>query len=448
VIRIFPYIEFSAKCPKDAVTLEIKEISIPGMRCLADGFCPQCGSNYYLDLPVSHALKNQVYLDKTTTEIYDSCNVPWFSEPLQQAYVNPIKEEIIPIVHNFLDSKRIIIINCLDFLYGHCLLKLLNVQRYLDNYPELGCCVIVPSQLVHLVPEGVAEVWEFPVPIKSGWNWYLSLEKWINNRIVTYEECFLSLAYSHPSNKVYDLSKFVKNLPDISSQVSKDKPVILFSYREDRLWGKQIDRQQKNIQQLYDKLHDFVDDFIFVLVGFGRQNQIKYKQGQIIDLRVDRFDRETDLLWLAYMSVADCVVGVHGSNMLLPSGLAKSTVELVPRSRLGNTVQDFLFSSSCEDPRDSLLFYRMLYGNEYLSNVYPTDVADLIVTNLTHAISNFNWFKVGEHKDNRDKDINLPLQEKKYNELADRYFQKQSSINKFLNKIKTKSKLSIRSLFL
>ncbi len=425
MIKIFPHIEFSANCPKDEVTLEIREISIPGMRCLADGLCPQCDSSYYLDLPVSHALKNQVYLNKFTAEIYDSCNVPWFSEPLQQAYVNPIKEEIIPVVHKFFNSKHIVIINCLDFLYGHCLLKLLNVQRYLEDRPDLGCCVIVPSQLVHLVPEGVAEIWEFPVPIKNGWNWYLSLEQWIKNRIITYEECFLSPAYSHPSNKVYDLSKFVKNLPDISSQVSKDKPLILFSYREDRLWGKTLDRQQKNIQQLYEKLHDLVDDFIFVLVGFGRQNQIKDKRGKIVDLRINQFDRETDLLWLAYMSVADCVVGVHGSNMLLPSGLAKSTVELVPRSRLGNTVQDFLFSSSCEDPRDSLLFYRMLYGNEYLSNVSPTDVLDLIVTNLTHAISNSNWFKAGEKVDYQANNRSLSILEKKYTDCADQYFKKQ-----------------------
>jgi hypothetical protein len=116
----------------------------------------------------------------------------------------------------------------------------------------------------------------------------------------------------------------------------------------------------------------------------------------IIDLRIEQFNIEQDRLWLAYMQVSDCAFGVHGSNMLLPSGLAKSTVELVSTSRLGNTVQDFLFPYGHYDNRDALLFYRMVYGNETLANISPATLTPIIVSTIADAPRNSLWFKVEE----------------------------------------------------
>lgn len=36
-------------------------------------------------------------------------------------------------------------------------------------------------------------------------------------------------------------------------------------------------------------------------------------------------------------------MGVHGSNMLLPSAHARATLVLMPRKRWGNFIQDILF---------------------------------------------------------------------------------------------------------
>ena len=105
-----------------------------------------------------------------------------------------------------------------------------------------------------------------------------------------------------------------------------------------------LTHQQHNIQKLYERLSNIFPDMLFVLIGFGKQNKITATKATLIDLRADNFDVELDHLWMAYMKVADCATGIHGSNMLLPSGLAKSTVELLPRSRLGNFFQDILLS--------------------------------------------------------------------------------------------------------
>lgn len=394
MLKIYPEMEFSAKCPQDGAALDIKKVVIPGMRCLANVTCPTCANNYYIDLPVGQGLWSPIVLNQATTEICDPLEMNWFSKPLQEGFTNQVTSEIVPIVHKFFDAERIVIVNCLDFLYGHALLKLLNVQRHLKHSPQLGCCVLVPTQLVHLVPDGVAEIWEFPIAIKEGWKWYVSLERWIDQQLNQRQECFLSPAYSHPSNQDYDLHCFVRNLPDIRIRLQTKQPVILFSYREERLWGRNLAAQQRNIQKLYQQLSLLFPDMVFVLVGFGNKNRISQTKAQIIDLRIDKFDLERDRLWMAYMSAADCVIGVHGSNMLLPSGLAKSTVELVPRSRIANTVQDFLFSPHQTDLRDALLFYRLLYGNESLSSIQPSEVTNMVASVLLYSPINSNWFKV------------------------------------------------------
>ena len=434
MLKIYPEIEFTAKCPIDGRDLKIKDVVIPGMRCLANATCPTCANNYYIDLPVGQGLWSPIVINQATAEIYDPLEMTWFSQPLQAGFTHPVNSEIVPIVHKFFDAERITIVNCLDFLYGHALLKLLNVQQCLEKSPQLGCCVLVPTQLVHLVPDGVAEIWEFPVAIKDGCKWYQSLARWINQQLTQRQECFLSPAYSHPSNQDYDLDRFVRNLPDISAQIQSKQPIILFSYREERLWGQNLAAQQRNLQQLYQQLSLLFPDMIFVLVGFGKQNQIPQTKAQIVDLRADKFDKERDRLWMAYMSAADCVIGVHGSNMLLPSGLANSTVELVPRSRVANSVQDFLFPRNKNDLRDALLFYRMLYGNEALSNIPASDVTNMVASVLFYSPVNSNWFNV------KDSPTALSNLQTAYNKVLDQkansYLQLPSSRTLLKQKIK------------
>jgi hypothetical protein len=51
-------------------------------------------------------------------------------------------------------------------------------------------------------------------------------------------------------------------------------------------------------------------------------------------------DVGTEKAWCAAYGSSQVVVGVHGSNMLLPTALAGSCVEILPRQRLENIVQD------------------------------------------------------------------------------------------------------------
>ena len=396
MIKIHPEIDFNAVCPADGEPLRTNGVVIPGMRALADCSCEACGANYYVDLPISHTLWSPIYLNQFTATIHDPARLNWFSEPLKEGFLEPENRHIVPTVQKFFQSDSIVLVNCLDFLYGHSLLKLLNVQRHLDQDPQLGCCVLVPQNLAHLVPAGVAEIWEFPEPLQSGRKWYSSLAKWISDELSSRKECFLSRAYSHPSNRFYNLRRFVRNLPDVSEDLSGHSPVILFSYREDRLWGANIRRQEINLQALYELLTVTFTEIAFVLVGFGSENNLKFRGGRIIDLRCKSFHRDRDRLWLAFMNASDCCVGVHGSNMLLPSGLAKSTVELLPRTRECNMLQDILFPPGFCDIREALLAYRFIHGNETLSDVAPQSVAEAVSFMVTLRSQLLWWLNMGD----------------------------------------------------
>ena len=53
---------------------------------------------------------------------------------------------------------------------------------------------------------------------------------------------------------------------------------------------------------------------------------------------------EMEKKWVKRYSKSHLVIGMHGSNMLLPSALSGSTLEILPPSRLGNILQDNLIS--------------------------------------------------------------------------------------------------------
>jgi len=430
MLEIYPKVDFCETCPADGSSLEAKRVVIPGMRCMVEAVCPSCSQEYYVDLPVAHAIKNQHFISPQTGKIVKCNGSNWLTKNLEKSFSEPVSKEVVPIVHKFWDTDKIIILNCLDFLYGHCLLKLLNAQRYLDNNPDLGCCVLVPKQLVHLVPDGVAEIWEFPVSIKEAGKWYPSLQNWIEEKISRRKECFLSRAYPHPSNKVYDLDRFVRNLPDISDAIAPYQPIIMWSHREDRLWGNSLQHQQRNIQKLYQCLSEVFPNLAFVLVGFGKNMKIEETGGKVIDLRVDHFDVEHDLLWMAYMKVADCAVGVHGSNMLLPSGLAKSTVELIYSLR-GNTFQATLFSQEFSDIRDAFLKYRYIYsGNNKLSDIHTKHVLNIIINIIGNNEESSQWFKVGEN-DLRS----LAFYNSEISQIAKNFKEKKSLTLEFKNRV-------------
>ncbi len=77
----------------------------------------------------------------------------------------------------------------------------------------------------------------------------------------------------------------------------------------------------------------------------------------IEDYRVDSFNEKIEKEICRVYSQSRLVIGLHGSNMLLPSAHAGMTIDLIDE-RWGNFAQDILYQES--DPRMASFRYRFL----------------------------------------------------------------------------------------
>ncbi|MEO8734411.1 MAG: hypothetical protein ABI373_08775 [Flavobacteriales bacterium] len=94
-------------------------------------------------------------------------------------------------------------------------------------------------------------------------------------------------------------------------------------------------------------------------------------------------DTVIERTWCEAYARSQVVVGVHGSNMLLPTSLAVGCVEILPYDRYGNMVQDLVVRHA---DRMQLFLYRFV--DEFAS---PKAVARNVFT----IFRDFDHFKRG-----------------------------------------------------
>lgn len=354
-------------CPHCGATLNAKEFVITGMRSLAEYACADCGGEFYGDLPAGQAFYTPFLLDKKSGAAHGDESAAWFGEWLEKSYRNRTSEPLRVETRRFSVIKdKVILLNCLDTLYGHSLLKLLNAQRYLDRQPDFSLIVIAPPFLEWMIPDGAAEAWIVDLPLSRGteWNDWLAAE--IARRLETVAEVFLSRAFSHPSD--FDIERFTRVAP-FALENFASHPRVTFIWREDRLWAgdanagrlkrsfglaeNSVAVQIEKVARLAETLRAKIPKLDFAVAGLGASGRLPE---WIADLRKTRLDTQAERAWCERYAASQVVVGVHGSNMLLPSAHAGGVVELLPEDRQGNFLQDILVRPS--DARETLFRYR------------------------------------------------------------------------------------------
>lgn len=387
MIPLHPVPEASYQCPKCGIALKVTGWYMPGMRTLADLRCKQCGREYFGDLPAGHGLYYPMLMDKDAGKVYDQVSMPWFSQWLADSYAQRKTETLLFSVEELKPLNRTaVVLNCLDRLYGHCVLKILNAQYYLDHTPEISLIVLVPRFLRWMVPDGVTTVYTVDLPLSRGWEWNDWLAEEIYRSLSALERCYLSVAFPHPHPEDFDIERFTGVMPfpkgEWDVRLSED-PRVTFIWREDRSWnwvkarsGKSLAdaahgifwgaarkkeaevssrRQTANVVQLAAALKKRYKGLKFAVVGQGAPGDLPH---YVTDMRTTQVEETTERAWCEQYALSHVVVGVHGSNMLLPSAHAGAVVELMPLTRWGNIVQDLIFNLS--DQREALFGYRIL----------------------------------------------------------------------------------------
>lgn len=315
----------------------------------------------------------------------------WFGMPLLKSLQNPQTDSDIEFkVEKFQEFKRVIILNCIDYLYGHGLLKLLNAESYIKNNPEFGLIIIVPIFLRWLVPQGVAEAWTVNIPLSKAQNHYPLLDQLIQKESERFVEIYVSRAHSHP--KDFNITNFTGIDKHDFKRVDFR---ITFIWREDRPWWShdfslRVARklncmkpllywQNYKICKLFSFLRNKIQNAKFTIAGLGTSTKFPK---WIDDLRINQFNEDLEREACRTYAESRLVIGVHGSNMLLPSAHAGMTLDLMPYGRWNTFAQDVLYQEC--DNRLSSYSYRYLPLNINTS---------LLAYIASLQINGFSYFK-------------------------------------------------------
>ncbi|WP_341279086.1 hypothetical protein [Paenibacillus sp. FSL H8-0537] len=375
MIKIKPVIEHEGICRHCGVVLANERVLWQGIHVCVEACCPACGGEYVEDLKVGHATTYPYLIDLSSYTLSGhEESRGWLGNPLLHSLQHPTADEQVRLEVEIREACRdVVIINCIDFLYGHSLLKLLNAERERTENPDIGIIVLVQSFMKWMVPDYAAEVWTVNVPLSKAQRFYPQLDEQISAQCERFEQVFVSRAYSHPSR--FNIEHFTKMRPFQMEEPQPGPTRITFIWREDRVWLdnpyvikaakrykllrmllKPIIWSQRNkIVKLFSKIRKQEKDIKFSVVGLGRSFAFP---DWIDDCRVSKFNLEAELMACEIYASSAVIVGVHGSNMLLPSALGGMVVNLMPADKWGNFAQDILFTE--ENNRISAYMYRFL----------------------------------------------------------------------------------------
>lgn len=383
MIRIKPVIENIYFCPVCKLKLKLLDFHLTGMRSFVEGECHKCGNQYYVDMPVGHGIFYPVTINKTTRQIFFKPGTDWFANQFIKSLEN---EKVTNLkIKKILRQRKsdYVVINCLDFLYGHALCKLFNASRF--KYKKLkgnkGILVIVSANFLHLIPDFVDQIWSIDMPLRQTAHWNSTLDQHFHDFVKENQSVFLSAAYpSAPYFNPFDLNDYTK----LSLEKNAQPNTIVFVYRPDRTWGNNAIKQKSNILALFNYLIKELPNAKFILTGFADNH---FFPDYIQDNRVKTFDTKSEKAELKLYSNAFCVIGVHGSNMLLPSALAKTVVDLLPLEKVGNFSQDYMINDAYPNAYENINRFITVHGDAMLSNINPKPVAYFVID----LWKNFDW---------------------------------------------------------
>ena len=390
MIQIKPNIDYTSSCPHCAGVLDPVEIVWQGIHVCVRAACRGCERRIVEDLAIGHAIDGTYQVDVDAGLLFGPApRRPWFGEPLLRSLRSPESGEVPFRVTRFFETKNVVILNCLDFLYGHSLLKLLNAEGLLANASSLGVVVIVPRFLAWLVPDGVAETWVVDLPLPRALGFHTDLHEKIRRECERFETVYVSRALSHPRN--FHIEKFTR-VP--KHDFAAAPPRVTFVWREDRTWtnrplvaaalrrlglGRVVAHwQRRRVVALFERLRKALPEAAFGVAGLGTSGRFPQ---WIADDRTSKYTDDVERRHCEIYSQSRLVIGVHGSNMLLPSGLAGLTIDLVPDDRWGNYAQDVLY----QEPDSRMAAYRYRY--------LPIDVSvDLLAQIARWQVSDYDEF--------------------------------------------------------
>ncbi|MEO8558891.1 MAG: hypothetical protein ABI439_07505 [Rhodospirillales bacterium] len=371
--------QFCPVCP-DRPLLQPLGFQIPCLFTMIEARCPTCHRDFLVQRSRSSAPGDWMMLEPQTGKVHSSLPGEWLERMLDWAWRSkhdrPVSIETItrrPV-------RRPLVANCIEYYYGHCLGLLYDLPNVLAANPDRDVIAIVQRPIAWMVPDGVAELWIVDTPLSEGHAFSSALASELKRRITAFDEC--GIDGSSITGSV-DISKLTRIKPfDWRAEESLGTPVVTFVIREDRCWlyrarrtpEAEIPLRQAQIMDLLAQgLLHYIPGIDLAVVGFGSAGKFS---PSVQDMRVARGQRPDEIAWTKRYARSHIVLGVHGSNMLLPAAHAAASIEIVPLEKFVNMANAYEFISH-EPPVDAVRHHHFMP-----MSITLTEVATLISATL------------------------------------------------------------------
>lgn len=348
-------------CRRDSIVME--EVIFLGMHTLARCRCATSQQVFYHTFPTGHACEYPVAFSEDGQQTqYAPEAALWLARPLVNAFFGKTTPVTVQkVVHKTYDS--VVILNCLDNCYGHMLYKLMHAARHLSEHPNLGLILLLPSSLLWLVLEGVAEVWWVDAPLRSLNQRLAGLDAFVKEEINRFERVYLSVAAMRTDTSHVSMRQLTKIAPFPLHRFGALPPTITFICREDRFWtnsqlayylylaavkfkvleairGWFVYGQNRLIRSTVRHIQQSLPQAHIVAVGIGKTGRLGK---DVQDERtVGKVSVATERRWCQCYAASHVVIGVHGSGMLIPSATAAAFIDLIPKHKIPHLGEDII----------------------------------------------------------------------------------------------------------
>lgn len=323
-------------CPCDGARLTVYGFVLPGMLPFARTRCPACDRRFLSRLHTDFVSIGECHHDEATGEAY--IRFPgWYKARLEECFRtrgNPAPP--LETVRRRPLGAAVAVLNALDPVYGHALHKLFSFGA-VKSMAGMTTLAIVPRFLAWLVPDAIDEIWIVDSPRETLSYWNQAVADALDGLAVKCRRLlYVGVAWQHEV-AIEDFSKIRPNVLTPTSEITPGRIVV--NWREDRCWtqrGRKLPSDEAVADQLrlygcvLEAMRERSPGLRATVAGYGLYGRFA---DWIEDLRIDSHDSDAERTWTRRAAQAHLVIGVHGSNMILPAAHAASAMEIVPAEK-------------------------------------------------------------------------------------------------------------------
>ena len=389
-----PFQSPKSNCPKCAFKNEgFASYYFIGAHILGYGKCDNWDVFYYYNWPIGHGADFPISFSENGLARYSEKSYQWMVKPLVKA-VNTDLHLDVPIKKIVRKNiKHALLLNCLDPCYGHVIWKLFNTAFYQNIPRHQGVIVMIPANCKWMVPDHVAEIWTVDLSLKYFNCQLKDLNAFIDKQLDAYDKFQILPIFTHIDHQIVDLYQFFRTSPFQLEQFSNKQTHNTFIWREDRVWLPTkleawlnlvvsrfalkwlkpllLYRQLMIMGKVGKMVKQVLPQVRFKVTGLGTWGKFP---PEYEDLRTLKTTEELELKWCDTYANSHLVIGIHGSNMLIPTALASGFIEMLPRYKIPFVSEDILMKHPAR--------YQTFLGRHLSTSTSVQDISGHVISML------------------------------------------------------------------